>query len=428
MPPKTRNQSGGIDPAVVFPIMPSFIPMSQLPTIKSVIGVLQSLTAGGSAKTSHKDATREVAKLVYAKWYHDTVYCIALNGIVRKLDKMWDTFREGRKRFASGRESGKAIDEYRKIAEHAEKLFDVGATTTEQSAKCKEEWGVTMTEAEHNYYADQKTERKMDCDKQVDPVWYWSVMRKERQRAREEEYRRQRAEQFQFKDIDDITEILRAEMGGVSSSDVSVDSPDKCNNTVTTEHINNKKRKLFVEVETDDSEFPSYMAHVRDSERKVKDQLYLTISALSGRGMSLSECCNAVVEVANGMFGRQWKLPDINSEVFDMDTLPDIRNIRSKLQLVEAETLSMVVSSISEAKESGRAITASIDSTTKRGVGQFATQVIQIGQNCPVPMPLIGISGETTEEVALQMIMQWRFLQLSMVLRLKKFTNWYMFT
>ena len=150
-----------------------------------------------------------------------------------------------------------------------------------------------------------------------------------------------------------------------------------------------------MDIETGDSDFPPQMAHVRDSERKVKDQLYITVSALS-------ECCNSIVEVANGMFGRQWKLPASDTETFDQDTLPDIRNIRSKLQLVEAETLNLVVSSITEAKNAGRAITASIDSTTKKGVGQFATQGIQIGRNCPVPMPLMGISGETTEEVALQ--------------------------
>ena len=96
------------------------------------------------------------------------------------------------------------------------------------------------------------------------------------------------------------------------------------------------------------------------------------------------------------------EFPTSDSETFDLDTLPNVRNIKSKLQLVEAETLSLAVSSISEAKESGRAITASIDSTTKRGVGQFATQGLQIGQNCPIPLPLMAISGETTEEVALQ--------------------------
>ena len=74
----------------------------------------------------------------------------------------------------------------------------------------------------------------------------------------------------------------------------------------------------------------------------------------------------------------------------------------SDLQLIEVETLSFAVSKISTANESGSAITAAIDSTTKRGVGQFATQGIHIGRNDPVPLPLMGISGESTQDVALQ--------------------------
>lgn len=152
MPPKTRKQSGGIDPAVVFPVLPKFVPSSQLPTIKSVIGVLQNLTVGGLSgffQISHKEAVREVAKLVYAKWYHDTVYTIPLYAIVRKMEKMWDTFREGKKRYARG---GKAVEEYNKIVEEADNLFDIGALTADHISKCKEEWGVTMSEAEHRYF------------------------------------------------------------------------------------------------------------------------------------------------------------------------------------------------------------------------------------------------------------------------------------
>ena len=44
-------------------------------------------------------------------------------------------------------------------------------------------------------------------------------------------------------------------------------------------------------------------------------------------------------------------------------------------------------------------ITAAIDSTTKRGVGQFATQGLSIGRDTPIPLPLLPIGGETTEEV-----------------------------
>ena len=103
------------------------------------------------------------------------------------------------------------------------------------------------------------------------------------------------------------------------------------------------------------------------------------------------------------MFECQWKLHDENNELIDLDTLPDKRNIREKLNLIEAETLSNAVSEISKAKEiDNRAITHAIDSTTKKRVGQFATQGIHIGRNVPFPLSLINIAGETTEDIALQ--------------------------
>ena len=379
MPPKTRNKSGGIDPAVVFPSMPQFMPSSQLPTNKSILGVLLHMTSGGAAQTKHSDAVREVSKLTYAKWYHDTVFCISLSSVVRRVDEMWQTFREGRRRYGEGRVDGKAMEKYKELVNNVNKLFDIGATTAKQRQNCLDDWGVSMSEHEERYYADQKSDRKMECDKSVDPVWYWATMRKERMKAREEEHRRQRQEQFQFKNLDQITEILVEECGGVSSSstDVSPESPGVM--TRSSAAINGpslKKRKLFVgyENEAAHSDFSDEMVHVRDSERKVKDSFYLTVAALSGHGMSISETCFAVVEVANIMFGRQWKMPATDSITFDLDTLPAVPNIRAKLKLIEAETLSLATTHIVEAKEAGRAITAAIDSTTKRGVGQFATQ------------------------------------------------------
>ena len=47
-------------------------------------------------------------------------------------------------------------------------------------------------------------------------------------------------------------------------------------------------------------------------------------------------------------------------------------------------------------------ITHAIDSTTKRGVGQFAVQGIHIGQDLPFPLPIINICGEKTEDIAHQ--------------------------
>ena len=222
MPPKTRAKSGGFEPDVIFPPIPKFVPSSQLPTLKSVVGVLRYLTSGGKSNVKHDDALREVAKQVYSKWFHDTVYCLTLNGITHRLTKLWKTFKEGRKRLAAGREEGKIVEEYKLMAAKADQLFDVG-TTSQQEEKCKNEWGVQMTQSEYKYYQDQKTDRKMECDKGVDPVWYCSMMRRERMRERQEQHRLERDQQFLFKDLNSITEMLCNEGVVVSASDISVD-------------------------------------------------------------------------------------------------------------------------------------------------------------------------------------------------------------
>ena len=41
MPAKTRAKPGGIEPDVLFPSVPKFVSSSQLPTVKSVIGVMR---------------------------------------------------------------------------------------------------------------------------------------------------------------------------------------------------------------------------------------------------------------------------------------------------------------------------------------------------------------------------------------------------
>ena len=65
---------------------------------------------------------------------------------------------------------------------------------------------------------------KMECDKAGERACYWATMRRERLRARQEEYRKQRREQFANKDMMEIEKLLVEEMGAVSSTDTSPDT------------------------------------------------------------------------------------------------------------------------------------------------------------------------------------------------------------
>ena len=51
-----------------------------------------------------------------------------------------------------------------------------------------------------------------------------------------------------------------------------------------------------------------------------------------------------------------------------------------------------------------------IDSTTKKGVGQFAAQGIHVGQDSPFPLPILNIHGESTEDIAMQVDMGFEIL------------------
>ena len=114
--------------------------------------------------------------------------------------------------------------------------------------------------------------------------------------------------------------------------------------------------------------------------------------------------------MGNGLFGRKWKKGDLDQNIFDRDTLPDKRSIRTALNLFEAQSLSLVVDRLEEEKGKGRMITHAIDSTTKRGVGQFAAQGIHVGQESPFPLPILSIDGETTEDIARQVDMGFEIL------------------
>ena len=121
-----------------------------------------------------------------------------------------------------------------------------------------------------------------------------------------------------------------------------------------------------------------------------------------GGALSLKEVSTAVIEVGNGMFGRKWKNPEDSEGSFNIDTLPNIRNIRIALQQIEVQSLSLVVDMLMMEKEKGRMVTHASDSTTKKGVGQFIVQGQHVGQDCPYSLPILSIHGEATEDIAIQ--------------------------
>ena len=125
--------------------------------------------------------------------------------------------------------------------------------------------------------------------------------------------------------------------------------------------------------ETGDCEgMPKRFCHLRDSERMVRDDVYLTCANLLGRGLSIDESADATVIVGKGMFKRTWKTRNESQDTIDVNTMPHYRNILDKVKLIEAQSLSLVVEEVMQKPYEGRMIPHAIDSTTKKRVGTFA--------------------------------------------------------
>ena len=254
-----RRSSGPIlDPDIAFPVADCFQHKNKLPTIKSIIGLLRWYT---EHKFSHQQAVKDVSKIVFAKWYHDTVYCISLRSIERKMTKLWGDFREGRKRWA-GKQQGKAIEKYQELVQKGDNLFDIYADDQDRRTVCKEEWGVSMTQREIEYYEDMKTGRLMECDHGVDPVWYTVMMRRQRKLETSEKYKSEQQRQFQSRNLDEINEILDEQGEIRSSQDEEVEESDE--SQVVEDHepastSSARKRRKFEGKSTqeDNSMFPS---------------------------------------------------------------------------------------------------------------------------------------------------------------------------
>ena len=216
MSPKTQVSSRGtrssgpvLDPNLVFPECKR--PTTQLPDIKMVIGMIKFWLREGTGVVSEGAVLREVSKLVYTKWWHDTVYCIHLDTVVYRVKNLWKDFKEGVKRMKAGRDASAAVQRYKDIVQDKDLLFDIFPKDKSRMDFCELDWGVKMSLAEKDYYEDQKQTRKQQCDRAVDPVWYTAMMRKQRLKERSISAQSDMQKLMSYKSMQEIEESLQAD-------------------------------------------------------------------------------------------------------------------------------------------------------------------------------------------------------------------------
>ena len=151
--PHTRSAGPIYDIDIAFQENKIYYPTRQLPTLGGVIGMLRYHTSPRKLCTgkNRSKAIREVAKQLYAKWFHDSIPCIDYETLVKRLTKLLSVVQEGAKRQKQGIEERKVVKEYKKLVENKDKLYDIfprklnGEEDKEKRRKVEEDWGENMS-------------------------------------------------------------------------------------------------------------------------------------------------------------------------------------------------------------------------------------------------------------------------------------------
>ena len=177
---------------VAFLLVSMFYPTNKLPTLASTVGMLRHYSTlrkgrrGGKGPETNR-ASREVAKILVAKWYHDTLPTIDFETLVARLEKLYQQVNTGCRDMK--RKEGKkrqTVVLYKKLVDDKKKTYDIFEEDKEKRKEKEKEWGVSMGKLEEVYLADMREERKMECGGSVDLVWYQAVMKKRRQKEKED--------------------------------------------------------------------------------------------------------------------------------------------------------------------------------------------------------------------------------------------------
>ena len=111
--------------------------------------------------------------MIYAKWYHDSIPCISMSHLVKKLTNLWTAVKEGYKRYQqqlkAGKGERKAVMEYKAMVYRKDELFGIlprksnGEEDWQRIKQMEDSWGVRMGRMEEICYEDMKSEWKMEC-------------------------------------------------------------------------------------------------------------------------------------------------------------------------------------------------------------------------------------------------------------------------
>ena len=349
----------------------------------------------------------------------------------KKLKKHIEEFRT-LSRTPVNQRGAKWVEKYNIFVDLGGKLFDVFCEDLGQRNSLQEAYGIPMLPEDFAFLQSMRSDRKYTCSRNKDYAWHKQDEEKERKQVkrlqRQSSSIRSTVESASF-EFDSNHDEETCDV--MESSDIDFEPEQQQSETpLRQSHIKKRRSCRFVETPssaktskritrscTSVENEPEFTAeevntHVRSSLRNVRDDIYMAMAELDGHNFSYKEMQIALKVIANRCFGCKWKLPDSDNNdladdeeaedenTIDEDTLPTIRAIRKMLEKIEVTGLNEVAQKLVKSKDEGHTVTHATDSTTRAGVGTYATAGIHLDKDKYLPLPTLNISRETTNNLA----------------------------
>lgn len=430
-----------------YPKTDSF-PKEKLPTHSEVIGLVRNLAEIDN--NGFDAAIGEVSSILHEHWVSRNIYPVTKKVIRNKIKKEVTEFRyitrtDPRKRGETWLSRSHDFIEKRNI------LFDIFCESELQRHKLEQEYGIPMLPEDYQYLESMRSDRKAKCELCVDAKWHHQVKKQKERHDRYVEIQYGQSSTLSSTELklsDDSNDETDVKVKCGNDPDFShhqdelefeppLTKKTKFSDTIKDQlHLphtvtrSQSENEINLQNENDDP-LPLQFRHIRLSERIVRNEVYQAMAQLDGYGFSYRECQVAIMVVGNTLFGRQWKLPVENEKssdksdtlhecqdddledtyTFDCDTLPTKRRIRQMLKHISAHSLKLVGERVIAAKKEGATITHATDSTTRKVVGTFAPAGIHINRDEYVPLPILNITSETTENTADAIALDFKLLE-----------------
>ena len=240
------------------------------------------------------------------------------------------------------------------------------------------------------------------CSTFVEPKWKKSLERKQKREHLEQlSKKRSDLEKSKISDLSTGHKQLGSILGNRENSDSNNESdnyvpPDAKKGKYDADY--NELREIYdISAPGSSKGMPNKYRHVRESERKVREEIYSVMHLMSSKlHMSKRQIEGSIIAVANIVFDMDWK-PFQPKGVQDLNTLPSMRNSLHTEPLLEAMALNAIVQEMME-EENTSSITYSNDGSSMNGVGSFVVQSLTIN-GVQRTLPTLGIFTESRESL-----------------------------